>query len=76
VLGRDEVKRWVRELGEMWTDEEVRLVRSCALEAITPDESGLMGQIGEMVSLFSTQHEGRGLSYDDFGQVMARGRIV
>lgn len=24
MLGRDEVKRWARELGEMWTDTEVR----------------------------------------------------
>ncbi len=29
-----------------------------------------------MVGLFSTQHEGRGLSYDDFGTVMARAGLV
>jgi hypothetical protein len=32
VLGRDEVKAWVRQLGEMWTDDEVSLsTRSCEL---------------------------------------------
>ncbi len=25
ILGRDEVKKWVRDLGEMWTDDEVSL---------------------------------------------------
>ncbi|OCF77047.1 hypothetical protein I204_02756 [Kwoniella mangroviensis CBS 8886] len=54
VLGRDEVKKWVRELGEMWTEEEIT----------------------EMVSLFSTQHEARGLSFDDFGGVMLRAGLV
>ncbi|ORX33991.1 hypothetical protein BD324DRAFT_605359 [Kockovaella imperatae] len=33
-------------------------------------------EITEMVSLFSTQHEGRGLSYDDFGKVMYRAGLV
>lgn len=28
ILGRDEVKHWVRELGEMWTEEEVGHLRS------------------------------------------------
>ncbi|WWC86779.1 uncharacterized protein L201_001658 [Kwoniella dendrophila CBS 6074] len=54
VLGRDEVKKWVRELGEMWNDEEIT----------------------EMVTLFSSQHEGRGLTFEDFGGVMLRAGLV
>ncbi|WVW78326.1 hypothetical protein I302_100280 [Kwoniella bestiolae CBS 10118] len=54
VLGRDEVKKWVRELGEMWSDDEIT----------------------EMVTLFSTQHEGRGLTFDDFSGVMLRAGLV
>lgn len=36
----------------------------------------LMAKIGDMVTLFSSQHEGRGLSYDDFGMVMLRAGLV
>ncbi|WWC59576.1 uncharacterized protein I303_102133 [Kwoniella dejecticola CBS 10117] len=54
ILGRDEVKKWVRELGEMWTEEEIT----------------------DMVALFSTQHEQRGLSFDDFGGIMLRAGLV
>ncbi|GFZ47868.1 hypothetical protein JCM24511_05615 [Saitozyma sp. JCM 24511] len=54
ILGRDEVKRLVRDLGEMWSDDEIT----------------------EMVTLFSTQHEQRGLSFDDFGAVMLRAGLV
>ncbi|WVO16651.1 hypothetical protein L204_104330 [Cryptococcus depauperatus] len=54
ILGRDEMKQWVRTLGEMWSDEEIT----------------------DMVVLFSSQHEGRGLSFDDFGKVMLRAGLV
>ncbi|RSH92305.1 hypothetical protein EHS25_008720 [Saitozyma podzolica] len=54
ILGRDEVKRLVRDLGEMWSDDEIT----------------------EMVTLFSTQHEQRGLSFDDFGAVMLRAGLL
>ncbi|WVQ75904.1 hypothetical protein IAR50_005539 [Cryptococcus sp. DSM 104548] len=54
ILGRDEVKEWVRVLGEMWSDEEIT----------------------DMVSLFSSQHEGRGLTFDDFGKIMLRAGLV
>lgn len=33
-------------------------------------------QITDMVTLFSTQHEGRGLSYDDFGAIMVRAGLA
>lgn len=33
-------------------------------------------EITDMVGLFSTQHEQRGLNFDDFGAVMARARLV
>ncbi|WOO78647.1 uncharacterized protein LOC62_02G002186 [Vanrija pseudolonga] len=54
ILGRDEVKRWARELGEMWSDDEIT----------------------DMVQLFSSQHEGRGLTFEDFGIVMVRAGLV
>ncbi|WWC68071.1 uncharacterized protein I206_101990 [Kwoniella pini CBS 10737] len=54
ILGRDEVKKWVRELGEMWNEDEIK----------------------EMVTLFSTQHEQRGLSFEDFGGIMLRAGLV
>ncbi|KAK8847525.1 hypothetical protein IAR55_005383 [Kwoniella newhampshirensis] len=54
ILGRDEVKHWVRTLGEMWSDEEIT----------------------EMVTLFSSQHEGRGVTFDDFGGIMLRAGLV
>ncbi|KAL1407311.1 hypothetical protein Q8F55_006733 [Vanrija albida] len=54
ILGRDEVKRWAREMGEMWSDEEIT----------------------DMVQLFSSQHEGRGLTFEDFGIVMVRAGLV
>ncbi|WRT64637.1 uncharacterized protein IL334_001571 [Kwoniella shivajii] len=54
VLGRDELKKSVRQLGEMWTDDEIT----------------------DMITLFSSQHEGRGLTFDDFGGVMLRAGLV
>ncbi|WVQ98176.1 hypothetical protein IAU59_005298 [Kwoniella sp. CBS 9459] len=33
-------------------------------------------EITDMVTLFSTQHEGRGLSFDDFGAIMLRAGLV
>jgi hypothetical protein len=33
-------------------------------------------QITEMVSLFSSQHEKRGLSFEDFGGVLLRAGLV
>ncbi|WWD21616.1 hypothetical protein CI109_106102 [Kwoniella shandongensis] len=54
ILGREEVKHWVRTLGEMWSDEEIT----------------------EMVTLFSSQHEGRGLTLEDFGGIMLRAGLV
>ncbi|KAK4686849.1 hypothetical protein P7C73_g3265, partial [Tremellales sp. Uapishka_1] len=54
ILGRDEIKKCVRFLGEMWSDDEIT----------------------EMVTLFSSQHEGRGLSFDDFGGIMVRAGLV
>ncbi|CAK9786881.1 hypothetical protein CC85DRAFT_305902 [Cutaneotrichosporon oleaginosum] len=54
ILSRDEVKRWARELGEMWSDDEIT----------------------DMVTLFSGQHEGRGLTFEDFGVVMLRAGLV
>ncbi|ORY24006.1 hypothetical protein BCR39DRAFT_548129, partial [Naematelia encephala] len=66
VLGREEVKALVRSLGEMWTDQEVGFIlRHDQFQAD-------MEQITDMVSLFSSQHEGRGLSFEDFGGVMLR----
>ncbi|GMK59374.1 hypothetical protein CspeluHIS016_0703890 [Cutaneotrichosporon spelunceum] len=54
ILSRDEVKRWARELGEMWSDAEIT----------------------DMVTLFSGQPEGRGLTFEDFGVVMLRAGLV
>ncbi|RXK40935.1 hypothetical protein M231_01783 [Tremella mesenterica] len=54
ILGKEEVKKWARALGEMWSEDE----------------------LSEMVTLFSTQHEQRGLSFDDFSAVMLRAGLV
>ncbi|WVR04721.1 hypothetical protein IAU60_001732 [Kwoniella sp. DSM 27419] len=54
ILSREEVKKWVRTLGEMWTEDEIT----------------------DMVTLFSSQHEGRGLTFEDFGGVMLRAGLV
>lgn len=72
ILGRDEVKRWARELGEMWSDDEVSdaNLRWTGMQALTPC------QITDMVQLFSSQHEGRGLTFEDFGIVMVRAGLV
>jgi hypothetical protein len=35
-----------------------------------------MKQITEMITLFSTQYQGRGLSYDDFGAIMVRAGLA
>lgn len=68
ILGREEVKHWVRTLGETWTEDEVSSLIFVKLE--------LMSKISEMVALFSSQHEQRGLSFEDFGNVMARAGLV
>ena len=67
ILGREDVKHWVRTLGEMWTEDEVRLDD---VEYIADVE------ITDMVGLFSTQHEGRGLDFSDFATTMLRAGLV